>query len=95
VPRTRRASPRYLRFLLTGGTVGLVVTVVVVLLRGDQVERPTVLFFYLGLLLVGFGALLGGLVAVLLAGPTPKSDPADAKDSTAPHGVPGPPTGSP
>ena len=61
-----------------------------------------VLFFYLGLLLVGIGALLGGLVAVLLTGPTTKpepanatSDPDDAKDGTAPDGVPGPPAGSP
>lgn len=65
---TRRASPRYLRFLLTGGLVGLVATVAVVLVRGDVVERPVVLFFYLGMLLAGVGALLGGLLAVLLAG---------------------------
>jgi hypothetical protein len=68
VSETRRASPRYLRFLITGGLVGLVVTVAVVLVRGDVVERPVVLFFYLGLLLAGVGALLGGLMAVLLAG---------------------------
>lgn len=66
--RTRRASPRYLRFLLTGGLAGLLATVVVVLVRGDLVERPVVLFFYLGLLLAGIGALLGGLLAVLLTG---------------------------
>lgn len=66
VPRT--PSPRYLRFLVTGALAGLAVTVAVVLLRGDVVERPVVLFFYLGLLLAGVGALLGGLVAVLLTG---------------------------
>jgi len=66
VPETRRPTPRYLRFLATGGLVGLVVTAAVVLARGDVVERPVVLFFYLGLLLVGLGALLGGLLAVLL-----------------------------
>jgi len=66
VPETRRPSPRYLRFLGTGAAVGLALTVVTVLVRGNAVERPVVLFFYLGLLLVGAGALLGGLVAVLL-----------------------------
>jgi hypothetical protein len=39
-----------------------------VLVRGDVVERPVVLFVYLGMLLAGVGALLGGLMAVLLAG---------------------------
>ncbi len=68
VPRTRRPIPRYLRFLGTGAAVGLVLTVATVLVRGNAVERPVVLFFYLGLLLVGAGALLGGLLAVLLTG---------------------------
>ena len=58
--------PRYLRFLGTGAALGLALTVVTVLVRGDAVERPVVLFFYLGLLLVGSGTLVGGLVAVLL-----------------------------
>jgi len=56
------------RFLVSGALVGLVVTAVVVLARGDVVERPVVLFFYLGMLLAGAGALLGGLLAVLLTG---------------------------
>lgn len=64
----RRPSPRYVRFLVSGALVGLVVTAVVVLARGDVVERPVVLFFYLGMLLAGAGALLGGLLAVLLTG---------------------------
>ena len=72
MPRTRPLTPRYLRFLGTGATVGLALTVVTVLVRGDAVERPVVLFFYLGFLLVGAGALLGGLVAVLL--PAGRSD---------------------
>ena len=55
-----------MRFLGTGAAVGLALTVVTVLVRGNAVERPVVLFFYLGLLLVGVGALIGGLVAVLL-----------------------------
>lgn len=57
-----------MRFLVSGALVGLVVTAVVVLARGDVVERPVVLFFYLGMLLAGAGALLGGLLAVLLTG---------------------------
>lgn len=76
MPETRRPSPRYPRFLATGAAVGLALTVVIVLVRGNAVERPVVLFFYLGLLLVGAGALLGGLVAVFLpAGRTDRGQP--------------------
>jgi len=66
VPETRRASPRYLRFLVTGGLVGLTTAAVLALRRADVVEQPWVLFFYLALLLGAIGALLGGLVAVVL-----------------------------
>jgi hypothetical protein len=66
VPETRRRAPRYASFLGTGALVGLLVTVVVVLARAQAVERPGLLFFYLGLMLTGIGALLGGLVAVVL-----------------------------
>jgi len=66
VPETRRASPRYLRFLVTGGLVGLLAAAVLALRRTDVVEQPWVLFFYLALLLGAIGALLGGLVAVVL-----------------------------
>ena len=66
--RTSRPSPRYSRFVYSGAVVGLLVTVVLVLVRGDAVERPEVLLFYLGVLLAGLGALLGGLVAVLISG---------------------------
>jgi len=69
-PTDRARSPRYGRFLVSGAALGLLVDVVVVLLRIDSVTRPIVLFFYLGLLLVGLGALLGGLVAVLVTGRT-------------------------
>ena len=34
--------------------------------RSDQVEQPWVLFLYLALMLGAIGALLGGLVAVVL-----------------------------
>ena len=65
---TRTGSPRYLRFLLTGSVLGVLTAAVVVLVRGSVVERPAVLFFYLAVLLAGLGALLGGVVAVVLEG---------------------------
>jgi hypothetical protein len=58
--------PRYASFLVTGGLVGLVVTLVLVLGPGAEVDSRRRLFFYLGVLLTGLGALLGGLVAVVL-----------------------------
>jgi hypothetical protein len=66
VTETRRPAPRYLSFLVSGALVGVLVTLVVVAVRGSAVERPSVLFFYLGILLAGVGALLGGLVAVVI-----------------------------
>ncbi len=66
MPGTLHRRPRYLRFLMTGALVGLAVNVVVVAVRAGAVERPVLLFFYLGLLLSGLGALLGGLVAVVV-----------------------------
>jgi len=65
-PTTRRASPRYLRFLVTGGLVGVLVATALTVRRSDQVEQPWVLFLYLALMLGAIGALLGGLVAVVL-----------------------------
>jgi hypothetical protein len=65
-PRPRR--PRYGSFLVTGGLVGLLVTLVVFLGPGADTDRRGQLFFYLGILLTGTGALLGGLVAVLVEG---------------------------
>jgi hypothetical protein len=66
VPQTRRRAPRYLSFLVSGALAGVLVTLVVVAVRASAIERPALLFFYLGLLLAGIGALLGGLVAVVL-----------------------------
>jgi hypothetical protein len=68
VPETRRRSPRYLRFLVSGGLVGVIVSLVLTVARAGQVEQPLYLFLYLGLLLGAIGALLGGLAAVLLEG---------------------------
>ena len=65
-PTTRRASPRYLRFLVTGGLAGVLASLVLTVQRSNQVEQPWVLFLYLALMLGAIGALLGGLVAVVL-----------------------------
>ena len=66
-PRPRR-HPRYLRFLLSGALLGLVATAVVVLGRGEGAEDVGRVAGYLAVVLVGLGALLGGLVAVLVEG---------------------------
>ena len=63
---TASRTPRYTRFLLTGGVAGLLLALLVAVVRGDRVERPELLFFYLGLVLAGLGALLGAVVAVVL-----------------------------
>ena len=77
-----RRRPRYASFLVTGGLVGLLITIAVVLGPGADVERRRALFFYLGILLTGTGALLGGLVAVLAEGrhKSPAVPVADAGD---------------
>ena len=64
-PQTRR-SPRYLRFLVTGALVGVVVALVLTVGRAGQVEQPWVLFLYLAVVLAVVGGILGGLVAVVL-----------------------------
>ena len=64
-PQTRR-SPRYLRFLVTGAFVGVLVAVGLTLRRAGQVEQPWVLFLYLAIVLGVVGGILGGLAAVVL-----------------------------
>ena len=80
---SRLRRPRYTSFLVTGGLVGLLATIVVVLGPGADVERRQALFFYLGILLTGTGALLGGLVAVLVEG-RHKSSPGPVADAGDP-----------
>jgi hypothetical protein len=65
---SRLRRPRYVSFLVTGGLVGLLATIAVVLGPGADVERRQALFFYLGILLTGTGALLAGLLAVVVEG---------------------------
>ena len=62
--RVRR--PRYLAFLGTGAIVGLLVTLVLALSADDSAGSTRRLVFYLGILLGGLGALIGGAVAVWL-----------------------------
>ena len=64
-PQTRR-SPRYLRFLVTGALVGVLVALVLTVRRSGSVEQPGVLFLYLAVVLAVVGGILGGLVAVVL-----------------------------
>ena len=84
---SRPRRPRYPGFLVTGGLGGVLATIAVVLGPGADVERRQALFFYLGILLTGIGALLGGLVAVLVEG-RHKSAPAPVADAADPPADP-------
>jgi uncharacterized SAM-dependent methyltransferase len=53
-------------FLVTGGLVGLIATVILALTAGDAAASPRRLMLYLGILLGGLGVLAGGAVAVWL-----------------------------
>ena len=66
---SQRRRPRYLSFLLTGGLVGLVATVVLVLGPGSGVDNRGRLFLFLGIMMMGLGALLGGALAVVIERP--------------------------
>ena len=59
MPETRRRLPRYPAFLVSGAAVGLFAAVVLALGPGAGVDDRTRLIAY-------HGALLGGLVAVLI-----------------------------
>jgi hypothetical protein len=61
-----RRRPRYARFIVTGGLVGLVAGLVVGLARAGLVDQPGVLVFYLAVLLSGLGVLFGAALAVLV-----------------------------
>ncbi len=66
MPETRRRLPRYPAFLVSGAAVGLLAALVLVLGPGAGVDDRTRLIAYLCALLGGIGALLGGLIAVLI-----------------------------
>lgn len=62
-----RRHPRYSRFLLTGGVVGVVVAVIAGLAGSpDPGQSRGPLIGYLAVLLGLLGALLGGVVALVL-----------------------------
>ncbi len=85
--REPRRHPRYAGFLLTGAVAGLLVDVGVVLGPGADAQSPNQLFFYLGLLLIGAGALAGGLVAVLIEGRPARPPIDDGTTSRASSGA--------
>lgn len=58
--------PRYVPFLATGAAAGALATAIAVLGFGSNVDDTRTLALYLGVLLCGLGALLGGAVAVWL-----------------------------
>ena len=61
-----RRNPRYVAFLGTGAAVGAVAGVVLAFGPGAGVDDKFRLLAYLCALLAGLGALLGGVVALLL-----------------------------
>jgi hypothetical protein len=63
-----RRSPRYVAFLGTGAVVGVVAGIVLALGPGAGVDDKVRLLAYLCALLAGLGALLGGVVALVLEG---------------------------
>jgi hypothetical protein len=58
--------PRYLPFLVTGFVVGILATAVLTVAFGGPGDQTRKLALYLGVLLSGVGALLGGALAVWL-----------------------------
>ncbi len=68
VEQLPRRYPRYSRFIWAGAIAGFVAAVVLTLTVGEEPERYSrgQVVFYVGVVLAGAGALLGGVVAVLL-----------------------------
>ena len=67
--------PRYGRFALTGGLLGVLASVVLVLGPGSAVDQHRRLLFFLGLVLVGFGALIGAGAAVVIEARARRGEP--------------------
>ena len=66
-PRKLRRSPNFTAFLATGGLVGLLIGFVLgVLGRADARYDASAAVGFLGLICAGLGALVGGLIAVVL-----------------------------
>lgn len=70
VPDTVRRSPRFTPFLITGGIVGLLIGFLVsVVGHPDTRYDASAALGFLGLVCAGLGALVGGIIAVLLDKP--------------------------
>jgi len=66
-PRKVRRSPRFTRFLVSGGIVGLLVGFVLSLIgHPDTRYDASAALGFLGLVCAGLGVLVGGIIAVLL-----------------------------
>lgn len=60
-------SPRFTRFLITGGVVGLLIGVLLSLVgHPDARYDASAALGFLGLVCAGLGVLVGGIIAVLL-----------------------------
>jgi len=69
-PRKLRRSPRFTRFLITGGVVGLLIGVLLSLVgHPDARYDVSVAMGFLGLVCALLGVLVGGVIAVLLDRP--------------------------
>jgi len=66
-PGKARRSPRFTAFLITGGTLGLLIGFFLSLVgHPDARYDASAALGLLGLICAGLGALVGGIVAVLL-----------------------------
>ena len=66
-PGKARRSPRFTAFLITGGTLGLLIGFFLSLVgHPDTRYDASAALGLLGLICAGLGALVGGIVAVLL-----------------------------
>ena len=66
-PRRARRAPNFLAFLISGGLVGLLIGFLVSVFgpAADRYDASAALGF-LGLICAGLGALVGGVIAVLI-----------------------------
>jgi hypothetical protein len=60
---------------VTGGLLGAVASVVLVIGPGQSVEQHRRLLFFLGLVLVGLGGLLGATAAVIIEARARRGEP--------------------
>jgi hypothetical protein len=68
-------QPRYGRFAVTGGLLGAVASVVLMLGPGHTIDQHRRLLFFLGVVLVGLGGLLGAALAVIIEARARRGEP--------------------